>query len=99
MTRPRSAADRAQLPAVGAALLRLRSAVHVLEYHGHFELPGQVGAKAAATAAGGAERLYEEVKQGSATLSLCTAAHPLHTGVANVLGVSISEATMRPNPR
>ena len=32
-------------------------------------------------------------------LSPCTAAHPLYTGIANIFGVSISEATMQPNPR
>ena len=37
--------------------------------------------------------------EGSVALSLCTAAHPLHTGVANILGASISEATMRPKPQ
>jgi hypothetical protein len=37
--------------------------------------------------------------QGSAALSLCTIAHPLHTRIANIFGTSISEVTMRPNPR
>jgi hypothetical protein len=37
--------------------------------------------------------------QGSATLSLCTTAHPLYTRFTDTLGASISEATLRPNPR
>ena len=37
--------------------------------------------------------------QGLAALSLCTAAHPLHTRIAIIFGASISEAKMRPNPR
>jgi hypothetical protein len=32
-------------------------------------------------------------------LSLCTTAYPLHTIFAKILGTSISETTMRPNPR
>ena len=32
-------------------------------------------------------------------MSLCTTAHPLHTGIANMFGASFSETTMRPNPR
>ena len=32
-------------------------------------------------------------------LSLCTTAHPLYNGIANIFGASISEATMRSNPR
>jgi hypothetical protein len=36
---------------------------------------------------------------GSVALSLCTTAHPLYTGIANIFGASIPEATMRPNPR
>ena len=35
----------------------------------------------------------------SAALSLCAATHPLHTKFTNILGASISETTMRPNPR
>ena len=31
--------------------------------------------------------------------SLCTAAHPLHTRPTNKFGTSVSETTMRPNPR
>ena len=37
--------------------------------------------------------------QGSVALSLCTAAHPLYTRIANIFGASIYETTMRPNPR
>jgi hypothetical protein len=40
--------------------------------------------------------------QGSAALSLCTAAHSLYTIFANIFGASvsaISETTVRPNPR
>jgi hypothetical protein len=33
------------------------------------------------------------------TLSLCTTTHPLYTMIANIFGASVSEATMRPNPR
>jgi hypothetical protein len=36
---------------------------------------------------------------GSVALSLCTAAHPLRTRIANRFGTAISETTMRPNPR
>ena len=36
---------------------------------------------------------------GSAASSLSTTAHPLHTRLAKILGASVSEATMRPNPR
>jgi hypothetical protein len=36
---------------------------------------------------------------GSVSLSLCTTAHPLYTRFTNIFGASISEATMRPNPR
>jgi hypothetical protein len=32
-------------------------------------------------------------------LSLCTAAHPLHTIFTNIFGAAISEATMRPDRR
>jgi hypothetical protein len=45
---------------------------------------------------------YIEAKLGlalSVALSLCTTAHPLHTRIANIFGTSISETTMRPNPR
>jgi hypothetical protein len=35
----------------------------------------------------------------SAASSLCTTAHPLHNRIANIFGASLSEATMRPNPR
>ena len=41
----------------------------------------------------------EVTQQGSVALSLCTTAHPLCTRFANILGASISEATMRPNPK
>ena len=37
--------------------------------------------------------------QGSVTLSLCATVHPLHTRFTNTFGTSISETTMRPNPR
>jgi hypothetical protein len=37
--------------------------------------------------------------QGSVALSLCTSAHPLHTRFTKIIGASISEPTMRPNPR
>jgi hypothetical protein len=45
------------------------------------------------------EDQQEEVGLGSVALSLCTTAHPLYTGFANIFGASISETTMRPNPR
>ena len=32
-------------------------------------------------------------------MSLCTAAHPLYTRFTNMFGASISETTMRPNPK
>ena len=32
-------------------------------------------------------------------MSLCDTAHPLHARFANIFGASISEVTMRPNPR
>jgi hypothetical protein len=32
-------------------------------------------------------------------LSLCTTAHPVYTGIANICGTSISETTMRPDHR
>ena len=32
-------------------------------------------------------------------MPLCTAAHPLYSGIANIFGASVSEAIMRPNPR
>jgi hypothetical protein len=31
-------------------------------------------------------------------ISLCTTAHPLYTGVANIFGAPVSGATMRPDP-
>jgi hypothetical protein len=37
--------------------------------------------------------------EGSVALSLCTSAHPIYTRFANIFGASISEPTMRPNPR
>jgi hypothetical protein len=37
--------------------------------------------------------------QGSAASSLCTTAPPLYTRCTNIFGASVSEATMRPNPR
>ena len=37
--------------------------------------------------------------QGLVALSLCTAAHPLHTRFTNMFAASVSEATLRPNPR
>jgi hypothetical protein len=40
-----------------------------------------------------------EVLQVSVALSLCTAANPLHTRFANIFGISISDTTMRPDPR
>jgi hypothetical protein len=36
---------------------------------------------------------------GSVALSLRTTAHPLHTRFTDIFGTSVSEATMRPNPR
>ena len=36
---------------------------------------------------------------GSAALSSCDIFHPLHTGFTQIIGASISETTMRPNPR
>ena len=38
-------------------------------------------------------------REASVALSLCTTAHLLHTGVANIFGASLSEAAMRPDPR
>jgi hypothetical protein len=35
---------------------------------------------------------------GSLASSICTTAHPLHTRFTNIFGVSLSEATMWPNP-
>ena len=32
-------------------------------------------------------------------MSLCTTAHPLHTRYTKIFGTSVSETTMRPNPR
>ena len=32
-------------------------------------------------------------------LSHCRFVHPLHTGSANIFGASVSEATVRPDPR
>ena len=32
-------------------------------------------------------------------MSLCTTAHPLHTRFTNISGASVSETTVRPNPR
>jgi hypothetical protein len=37
--------------------------------------------------------------QGSAALSLCSTGDPLYTRFAKRVGASISETTMRPNPR
>jgi hypothetical protein len=37
--------------------------------------------------------------EGSLALSLCAAAHPLHTRFTDRTGASISEVAMRPNPR
>jgi hypothetical protein len=37
--------------------------------------------------------------QGAVAFSLCTTAHPLYTRFANIFGASISETTIRPNPR
>jgi hypothetical protein len=37
--------------------------------------------------------------QGSVALSLCTTADPLYTTFTNIFGTSISEATLRPDPR
>jgi hypothetical protein len=36
---------------------------------------------------------------GSVAWSLCTTTHPLYTRFNNIIGTSLSEATMRPNPR
>ena len=35
---------------------------------------------------------------GRIALLLCTAAHPLYTGIAIIFGTSISESITRPNP-
>ena len=40
-----------------------------------------------------------EIATGSVALSLFTTAHPLHTRFANTFGTSISQTTMRPNPK
>jgi hypothetical protein len=42
---------------------------------------------------------YGPPRARSHSLSLCTAAHPLHTGITNIICTSISEAAMRPDPR
>jgi hypothetical protein len=42
---------------------------------------------------------YWRLGWGSVALSRCTAAHPLHIRFTNIIGASLSEATMRPNPR
>jgi hypothetical protein len=41
----------------------------------------------------------EVSSQGLVALSLCTGAPPLYTRFANIFGASVSEMTMRPNPR
>ena len=38
-------------------------------------------------------------ERGPIALSLCTTAHPLYTRFTNIIGASIFEPTMRPNPR
>ena len=38
------------------------------------------------------------VSDGSVASSLCTSAHSLHTVFTNILGTSVSETTMRPDP-
>jgi hypothetical protein len=43
--------------------------------------------------------LRQRREEGSVALSRCTTAHPLHTGFANIFDASVSEATLRPNPR
>jgi hypothetical protein len=40
-----------------------------------------------------------EVEQGSVALPLCATAHPLHTGFTKIIGASISDTTMRLNPK
>jgi hypothetical protein len=39
-----------------------------------------------------------EVWLGLGRIVACTTAHPPHTGIANIFGTFVSEATMRPNP-
>jgi hypothetical protein len=54
------------------------------------EVSAEQGGEASPLLAGGAEVGIGRI---------CTTAHPLHTRFANIFGTSISEATMRPNPR
>jgi hypothetical protein len=44
------------------------------------------------------ERRALHAGEGSAALSLCTTAHPLHTRFTNIFDASVSEATMRLSP-
>ena len=58
--------------------------------------PGLINGRGAQAAAALCKGVH---LQGSAAWSLCTTAHLLYTRFATIFGASISEATMRPNPR
>jgi hypothetical protein len=63
-------------------------------------LRGYVGSAGLAHAmAGRPERAAQRLGEGSVALSRCTTAHPFYTRFINIFGPSISETTMRPNPR
>jgi hypothetical protein len=47
----------------------------------------------------GASALRARSELGSVALSLCNTARPLHTRFTKIVGASISETTVRPNPR
>jgi hypothetical protein len=64
--------------------------------------PGQMGTLTTGPAYVPAAWLRHEGHPGARIglgLLLCTNAHPLHTRSTNIFGTSISEATMRPDPR
>jgi hypothetical protein len=46
-----------------------------------------------------ARTMRQQFVQGSVALLRCTTTHPLHTRFTTIIGASISEPTMRPNPR
>jgi hypothetical protein len=48
-------------------------------------------------AAGGGKHSRRD--SGSVGLSLCTTSHPMHASSTHMFGASVSEPTMRPNPR
>jgi hypothetical protein len=43
--------------------------------------------------------VYVQIAWGSVALSLCTTTHPLYTRFTKRFGASVSETTMRPNPK